>query len=133
MLNGDAVKAFLLKRFADVSDVGHKECLSEVLSFLEQCPEVTPSDLWVPVRVPPKIKGKYLVWEHLPYGGVMRECCYSPCYGCTEGDSAVSAVWSKDLLGRAVWFNSSSDYGDFEVTGITHWMPLPKDPKDGVS
>lgn len=29
------------------------------------------------------------------------------------------------------FYQSDSEYGYYEVSGITHWMPLPEPPKDG--
>lgn len=35
-----------------------------------------------------------------------------------------------ELSGRKnIWFYWDSKYGALEKTGITHWMPLPKDPE----
>lgn len=31
------------------------------------------------------------------------------------------------------FYESDSEYGYFEVSGITHWMPLPEPPMDGES
>lgn len=31
---------------------------------------------------------------------------------------------------RSGFYNNDSDYGCYEVSGITHWMPLPEFPKE---
>lgn len=33
--------------------------------------------------------------------------------------------------GACGWYTSDSEYGCYEVTKITHWMPLPEPPKVG--
>ena len=32
---------------------------------------------------------------------------------------------------KAGFYQSDSEYGNYEVSGISHWMPLPEPPKDG--
>lgn len=31
---------------------------------------------------------------------------------------------------RPGWFNYDGEYGYYEITGVTHWMPLPEPPKE---
>lgn len=33
---------------------------------------------------------------------------------------------------RPGWWNFECDYNEYEVLGVTHWMPLPEPPKENV-
>lgn len=75
---------------------------------------------WISVndKLPDK-EGKYLVYETWPYGdGFISIATWTPKYRGTE----------RYYKNKAIWYNYDSEYGDFEVDGITHWMPLPEPP-----
>lgn len=38
--------------------------------------------------------------------------------------------FNRDLIGRAIWYQYDSEYGDFERDDVTHWMPLPELPDE---
>lgn len=80
---------------------------------------------WIPVteRLPEK-KGMYLVHEKAfnKWGGYMNVVCFSPCYDGVE----------EHLKGRKMWYDYDSEWGDFEIRNVTHWMPLPEPPKEEV-
>lgn len=42
------------------------------------------------------------------------------------------AGFEEHLWGKAMWYDYDGEYGDFEKTGITHWMPLPEPPEEGT-
>ena len=58
----------------------------------------------------PEENGHYLVYEVCAHGGMV-------------------SLFEQHLNGRAIWYKYDSEYGDFEVTGVTHWMPLPPPPE----
>lgn len=35
-----------------------------------------------------------------------------------------------NYIGMAGWYDYDSDWGYYDLDGVTHWMPLPKPPKD---
>ncbi|MBQ2269376.1 MAG: DUF551 domain-containing protein [Bacteroidaceae bacterium] len=53
-------------------------------------------------------------------GGYMSIATFTPCYNGLEGDL---------MNGRQVWFEYDSEVGDYELTNVTHWMPLPVPPE----
>ena len=75
---------------------------------------------WISVdeRVPTTYN-KYLVFKRGPHGGFLDIAYYTPNY---TGQQV-------ELEGRAVWFQFDSDWGDYELDNVTHWMPLPEPPK----
>ena len=76
---------------------------------------------WIRVKDSlPDRDGKYLVYETHPYGGFERIAYWTSKYDGFE----------EHLEGKAIWFDYDSEYGDFEIDGITHWMPLPEEPED---
>jgi len=77
---------------------------------------------WIDVkdRVPEK-DGQYLViWKGF-IGGPYRKIAY---YAHNLDD--VSAYFDEE---RAGWWTGDSE-GDYELTKVTHWMPLPDFPKE---
>ena len=75
---------------------------------------------WISVedRLPEK-QGRFLVYAQLPTHAGVLLVNYTPKYKFGE----------KTLMGRAVWFSYDSEWGDYEIKGVTHWMPLPDAPK----
>ena len=92
---------------------------------LESNLKVLESSGWISVeeRLPEKA-GMYLVHEKgfNECGGYMNVICFSPCYNGVE----------EHLKGRKMWYDYDSEYGDFEIRNVTHWMPLPEPPKEEV-
>lgn len=75
---------------------------------------------WISVeeRLPDK-KGEYLTYDQWGYGAVIKTAYWTPKY---DG-------FDEYLRGRSIWHNYDSEYGCYELTGITHWMPLPDAPE----
>lgn len=68
----------------------------------------------------PKEKGRYLIASKFS-GHIFAEIIsWTPQYDGHE----------EYLQGKAIWFDYDSEYGDYEYTGVTHWMPLPEPPKE---
>ena len=61
------------------------------------------------------------VEERLP------EKMYSACLVYSDGYIQV-ACWSHDKMGWDVWFYVDGEYDP----DVTHWMPLPEPPKEGL-
>lgn len=55
-------------------------------------------------------------------GGYMTMATFTPCYKGLKGDL---------MDGRQVWYDYDSEVGDYELTNVTHWIPLPEPPKEG--
>ena len=67
----------------------------------------------------PKENGRYLIASKFS-GHIFAEILsWTPQYDGPE----------EYLQGKAIWFDYDSEYGDYEYTGVTHWMPLPKLPE----
>ena len=83
----------------------------------------TPDDMsnkWISVdeRLPER-NGRFLIYTKHIYGAGISIANYTPKY-----------TWGEEsLMGRAVWFRFDSEWGDCEIEGVTHWMPLPEAPK----
>lgn len=75
---------------------------------------------WISVedKLPTKT-GKYLVFQKTMYVEHIDIVYYDTNY----------MGHSEEMGGRAVWFLFDSDWGDYEIGGVTHWMPLPEAPK----
>lgn len=77
---------------------------------------------WISVKDRlPKENGEYLV-------------CQSAMFG--DKEHILIARWTpkyngfeERLNGRAIWYKYDSEYGDYEIRCITHWMTLPEPPK----
>lgn len=54
-------------------------------------------------------------------GGYLSMATFTPCYKGLEGDL---------MDGRQVWYDYDSECGDYELTNVTHWIPLPTPPLD---
>ena len=67
----------------------------------------------------PDVNGRFLVYAKRTHMEGILMVNYSPNY--TYGESS--------LMGRSVWFLYDSEWGDYEIEGVTHWMSLPEAPK----
>lgn len=76
---------------------------------------------WISVeeRLPEK-SGQYLTYETWVYGWAIYTSYWTNSY---QDKSEV------EMYGRALWYRYDSEYGDYEVNRITHWMPLPEPPE----
>jgi hypothetical protein len=54
-------------------------------------------------------------------GGYLTMATFTPCYKGLEGDL---------MDGRQVWYDYDSECGDYELTNVTHWIPLPDPPNE---
>ena len=75
---------------------------------------------WISVkdRLPEK-DGDYVVYIQYPYSNLIMIISWTNNY---KG-------FYPDLKGKAVWYDYDSEYGDCEITNVTHWMPLPLPPE----
>ena len=83
---------------------------------------------WIPVteRLPEK-QGRYLVVKSL-YGSIGN---WQEVVSFAKN---LHAVDKYDFSGvgykRPGWYSNDSEYGYYEITNVTHWMPLPELPKE---
>ena len=77
---------------------------------------------WISVdeRLPDR-SGRFLVYTKRTHVEGVLLVNYTPKY--TFGEES--------LMGRAVWFLYDGEWGDYEIEGVTHLMPLPEAPKGG--
>ena len=121
-----ATESAIYKAILDVGISADKDKIAKALTnareFYKQGYEKGLRDAarWIPVteRLPDE-DGHYMVFEVWPYGNIISLAFYTPKYNGFE----------EHLKDRAVWYKYDSEAGDFEVTGVTHWMPLPESPK----
>ena len=78
---------------------------------------------WIPASEPPKEDGKYLVrkliFDSISIIDVLRYV--------HDGEK----VCKHDLAGKKnIWYSYDSDVGYYTVDSVTHWMPLPEEPKE---
>lgn len=93
------------------------------LDELEVCPFCGREKVeWISVkdRLPEK-DGEYVVYVQYPHVHLIMIISWASNY---KG-------FYPDLKGRAVWYDYDSEYGDCEITDVTHWMELPT-PPEGV-
>ena len=88
----------------------------------EELSKLKAQQRWIPVADCPKADGQYLVTCR-SFGGQWTS---------TLGFARVGEdVDDYDLRGkRNVWYDYDSEYGYGAVNFVTHWMPLPKPPKE---
>ena len=88
----------------------------------EELSKLKAQQRWTPVADCPKADGQYLVTCR-SFGGQWTS---------TLGFARVGEdVDDYDLRGkRNVWYDYDSEYGYVAVHFVTHWMPLPKAPKE---
>lgn len=88
--------------------------------LIEEAPAVAvPKWISVAERLPEK-SGQYLTYETWVYGRAIYTSYWTNSY---QDKSEV------EMYGRALWYRYDSEYGDYEVNRITHWMPLPEPPE----
>lgn len=97
----------------------HKSLLGRVLYIIDQMPTITiPQWISVEERLPER-NGEYIVTacdEGEPYDEIIWN------------DTVV--VWAEYYKGCWTWEENNTEYS---LDGIvTHWMPLPKPPKEDV-
>ena len=67
----------------------------------------------------PTKAGKYLVYREAFACSITDMLYYDPNY----------MGHNDDMKNRAVWFSYDSEWGEYEIFGVSHWMPLPEAPK----
>jgi hypothetical protein len=55
------------------------------------------------------------------WGGDVSLATFDPCYKGGRGNH---------MNGKQVWYEYDSEYGDYELSDVTHWMPTPEPPKE---
>lgn len=73
---------------------------------------------WHPASKPPKIGGAYYVHTKSSWGDYVDIAYYTPRY---KG-------YEDKYQGRKMWYKFDGEYGDYEITDVVHWMPLPELP-----
>lgn len=70
----------------------------------------------------PDTNGRYICAHKPFYGNLVIDICHFA--------SPANNVGLKRIRDRGpVWYNTDCEYGDFVVSGVTHWMPLPEPPE----
>lgn len=78
---------------------------------------------WISVKERlPSEKSRCLVYirAHNKWRGYMKTVWFTPCYEGVEDH----------LQGKKMWYDYDSEYGDYKIRDVTHWMPLPEPPKE---
>lgn len=88
------------------------------VSFLVEELENLPVLEWESAENPPKVDDMYLVYVRTSYGGYQTIAKWTSSYKRFE----------ERFAGKAMWYKYDSEYGDYELTRVTHWMPLPVSP-----
>lgn len=81
---------------------------------------------WISVKDKlPNKKGEYLCYVKSSFGNWMKIASFS---------TNLEKVDKYDFRGqqRSGWYSYDSEWGYIEHNDITHWMPLPKAPKDEI-
>ena len=112
----------LVRRLRNTESRSKGELLREAALTIEKLCAEKERRAWIGVKEPPQKAGKYLVYLSFGLDGYMDTAWYTACYaGCEE-----------HLRGKAIWYDHDSEYGDYELRNVTHWMPLPELPKGGA-
>jgi hypothetical protein len=86
---------------------------------------ISPESLrpqWISVEERLPENGRYLVFQKsFISGGYCDFATFTQCYSGLLGDP---------MNGKQLWYEYDGEYGDYEVTNVTHWMPLPEAPKE---
>lgn len=92
----------------------------EGTGILNQVVDNMISSRWRPISDPPEEACECLVC--VKHGSSRHAIIaqYTPCY---DG-------FSLHLEGKSCFYDYDSEYGDCEVSNITHWMPSPDLPED---
>ena len=77
---------------------------------------------WTPVSELPKEDGQYLVVQKRSYGSWFRILRFA------KNGREVDDYYFRDEW-KNVWFYYDSEWGYITVNDVTHWMPLPEEPK----
>lgn len=82
---------------------------------------------WIPVEERlPEENGRYLVHSYIP--SLKHPFIYA-----ADFSNDLYKVDSYDfarMKGKGGFFSYDNEWGFFEIDSITHWMPLPKGPKE---
>lgn len=77
---------------------------------------------WISVEDKLPESGRYLVFQKsVISSGHCAFATFTQCYSGLLGDP---------MNGKQLWYKYDGEYGDYEVTNVTHWMPLPEAPKE---
>ena len=88
----------------------------EAQEYHQMCAEALEKSRWISVteRLPEE-DGQYLICTKF-YGHTIQQIAsWTHCYDGFE----------EHLRRGAMWYDHDSEWGDYEVSGVTHWMPLP--------
>ena len=80
---------------------------------------------WIPVtEMLPEDRERVLVWKATHYG---------LCHDIVRFATCLEDVDSLDFEGQkhGGFYSYDSEYGYYETSDVTHWMPLPEAPKEG--
>lgn len=80
---------------------------------------------WISVKEPPKKEGRYLVYE----GDTVNYCGDGNCYRAYYDESKGGFGKWKGYFGPHSYNITSREWES--CPRVTHWMPLPKPPKEG--
>ena len=78
---------------------------------------------WISVEKPPTKAMKCIVYQtgYIGMNGYLDMASFTPCYDGFPDDP---------MNGKQVWYKYDGEYGDFEISDVTHWMPMPEPPKE---
>ncbi len=106
-----------------ISDELLKQLKNAPITICKEESSIVTVQEWISVkdRLPDK-KGAFLVYVKTKnkWCGYIKTTWFTPCYEGVE----------EDMQGKQVWYDYDSDWGDYEVRDVTHWMPLPPAPED---
>ena len=75
---------------------------------------------WISVKDRlPSERNNYLVYRRNSYGNYISIADWTPNYDGFE----------ERLKGKAMWYKYDSEYGDYEIDNVSHWMALPEPPE----
>lgn len=79
---------------------------------------------WIPVteRLPEK-DGRYQVSTHGYSNYGIRHACFAK-------DARKVDKFDFRCRWKNVWYGYDSEWGHYEIGGVTHWMPLPEPPQE---
>jgi hypothetical protein len=105
----------------------HERCVGRSADFLIAngvtfATDTNVGSKWISVEDRLPENGRYLVFQKsFISGGHCDFATFTQCYSGLLGDP---------MNGKQLWYKYDGEYGDYEVTNVTHWMPLPKPPKE---
>ena len=109
---------------------GLQKCVDDLEADNDNlCERIKDLSKWIPVteRLPEE-NGKYLTVftiNTIPPRPVMEVCCYA------KDLYKVDKYDFQDKKRKSGFYQYDSEWGFFEMSDISHWMPLPEPPKDG--